>query len=194
VTGVDSAQVEMCEMCRTPIAAGHGHVVDTVRRGLMCSCRACFLLFTRDTSDSARYRAVPERYLWDPRRPVTDAEWAALGIPVGAAFFLRCDSGVAAFYPSPAGASECLLDLDVWAELTAGHPLLAAAQPDVEAVLVRGTECFLVPVDVCYRLVGTVRLYWTGSDGGSEMADHVDELFAEVKGRARPLVPKRLSG
>ena len=187
-------RMEQCEICGTPVASRHGHVVDTERRGLMCSCRACFLLFTQDTARGARYRAVPERYLWDPRRPVTAIEWEGLGIPVGSAFFLRGDTGVTAFYPSPAGAAECLLDLDHWTELAAGHPLLRVVEPDVEAILFRSTErgvdCFLVPIDVCYRLVGTVRLYWTGLDGGRQVREHIDELFAEISVKARSLIAK----
>jgi len=50
-----------------------------------------------------------------------------------------------------------------------------------------GTDCFLVPVDVCYRLAGVVRRYWTGGDGGPEMHERVGELFAEIEQRARPL-------
>ena len=187
-------RMEKCEMCGTPVASRHGHVVDTRHRGLMCSCRACFLLFTQDSAHGARYRAVPERYLWDPQRPVTGPEWEGLGIPVGSAFLLRGDIGVTAFYPSPAGATERLLDLGFWAELAAGHPLLTAAEPDVEAILFRRTErgvdCFLVPIDVCYRLVGTVRLYWTGLDGGHQVHEHIDELFEEIRDRARLLIAK----
>ncbi|SDM81951.1 DUF5947 family protein [Allokutzneria albata] len=185
-------RTEQCEICGTPVASRHGHVVDTRRRGLMCSCRACFLLFTQDAVRGARYRAVPERYLSDPRRPVTDIEWKGLGIPVGSAFLLRGDTGVTAFYPSPAGAAERLLDLDYWTELAAGHPLLRMVEPDVEAILFRSTEsgvdCFLVPVDVCYRLVGTVRLFWTGLDGGPQVREHIDELFAEISAKARSLI------
>ncbi|MDX8034923.1 DUF5947 family protein [Lentzea sp. BCCO 10_0856] len=183
-------QVERCEMCSTPVASRHGHVVDVRRRALMCSCRACFLLFTRNTMHRTRYRAVPERYLRDPQRPVTAVEWEELGIPVGAAFLLRTDTGITVFYPSPAGATERPLDTGVWNGLAEAHPLLTTAEPDVEAILFRRTEnsvdCFLVPIDVCYRLVGTVRLYWTGLDGGDQLHEHIDALFAEIRDKARP--------
>lgn len=184
-------QLERCEMCGTPVASRHGHVVDVHRRGLMCSCRACFLLFTRHRDHRARYRAVPERYLSDPARAVSGPEWEALGVPVSAAFLLRTGTGVTVLHPSPAGATERPLDSSVWSALAAGHPLLTAAEPDVEAILFRrtgnGTDCFLVPIDVCYRLVGTVRLHWTGLDGGGHLHDHIDELFAEIRDKARAL-------
>lgn len=187
-------QLERCEMCGTPVASRHGHVVDVRRRALMCSCRACFLLFTRHRAHRARYRAVPERYRSDPGRPITRAQWTELDVPVNAAFLLRTANGATVFYPSPAGATERPLERGVWARMAAAHPLLPVAEPDVEAILFRRTEagadaadCFLVPIDVCYRLVGTVRLYWTGLDGGDQLREHIDRLFAEIADKATPL-------
>ncbi len=180
---------ERCEMCGTEVAAQHSHCVDIEQRSLMCACRACYLLFTGPSAGGGRFRAVPDRYLHDPANAVTAAEWDGIGIPVNSAFVLRSDDGPAAFYPSPAGATECLLDLDAWAELAQTHPLLAAAEPEVEAILVHGTddgvETYLVPVDACYELVGTVRVYWQGFDGGAEAHEHVDRFFEQVKTRAR---------
>jgi hypothetical protein len=181
-------QLEQCEMCRTPVAARHGHVVDTKRRSLLCACRACFLLFTKGDARRSRYLAVPERHLCDPLRPVSVAEWDGLDIPVNSAFVLRTGAVITAFHPSPAGATERALSPGFWAEFAATHPLVAAAEPDVEAILFRRGEdevdCFLVPIDVCYRLVGTVRLYWSGMDGGDQVRDHIDELFAEIRDKA----------
>lgn len=187
-----SARQERCELCGTPVAARHCHVVDTGRRGLLCSCRACFLLCTGCPAGEARYRAVPERYLWDPRRPIARLYWRGLDIPARFAFFVRCGTRVTAFQPGPAGAAEATLPAGLWVELAAAHPLLATAEPDVEAIVFRGgergTDCFLVPVDVCYRLAGAVRRYWTGRDGGPEVHERVGELFAEIEQRARPLL------
>ncbi|MEV6825180.1 DUF5947 family protein [Amycolatopsis sp. NPDC051102] len=182
------ARQERCELCGTPVAARHGHLVDTGRRGLLCACRACFLLCP---AGKTRYRAVPERYLWDPRRPIARLDWRELGIPARFAFFVHCGTRVTAFQPGPAGMVETTLPPGLWAELAAAHPLLATAEPDVEAIVFRGracgTDCFLVPVDVCYRLAGAVRRYWTGGDGGPELHERVGELFAEIEQRAQPL-------
>jgi hypothetical protein len=187
-------------MCGTHVVAGHGHVVDIQSRSLMCACRACYLLFTRPASAGGKYRAVPDRYLHDADHPITAAEWESLGIPVGSAFFLRSgaatstEAATAAFYPSPAGATECLLDLTAWTRLCGDHPLLAAAEPEVEAILIRGTdhgvECFLVPIDACYHLVGTVRRYWKGFDGGAEARQHVDGYFDAIRSQARQYQPE----
>lgn len=176
-------------MCGTPVEGRHGHVVDVEHRSLKCTCRACYLLFLPERSGAGRLRAVPERYFHDPSNPLSISDWELLGIPVASAFFLRGDNDVRAFYPSPAGATECLLDLDAWASLGQSHPMLGAAEPEVEAILIRadeaGVECYLVPVDACYQLVGIVRVYWKGFDGGSEAHEHIDEFFAGIAGEAR---------
>lgn len=192
---------ERCELCDTPVDSRHGHVVDREHQRLMCTCRACYLLFTHERSTSpdgadaqpaVRYRAVPDRYLHDPERQLTQADWERLQVPVGAAFFIRGvgDRPVAGFYPSPAGATECLLDLAAWSELGERHPLLNAAEAEVEAILIRrsesGIDCFLVPVDACYELVGAMRLLWRGFDGGAEARTRIDEFFDTVRTRARP--------
>lgn len=176
-------------MCATPVGPEHGHVVDLENRSLLCACRACYLLFTRDSA--GRFRSVPDRVLYDADRPLTTAEWERLGIPVSQAFFLRGADGVTAFYPSPAGATECQLDLAVWADLEREHPLLGEAATDVEAILVRSAdqavECFLVPIDACYELVGTVRMYWKGFDGGTEARERIEAIFGRLRDRARPV-------
>ena len=58
-------QGERCEMCAEPIGAEHQHVVNLESRGLMCTCRGCYLLFTAEDAE-LRYRAVPDRYLSFP--------------------------------------------------------------------------------------------------------------------------------
>jgi hypothetical protein len=168
-------------------------VADLDHATLMCACRACYLLFTHDQAGRGRYRSVPDRYLSDPARPITWPEWEELEIPVGLAFFLH-GSGtgqVAAFYPSPAGATECRLDLAAWDRLAAAHPLLGQLAPDVEAVLISRTgstvEHFLVPIDACYELAGRMRLLWRGFDGGEQAQQSISAFLAQVRAQARPL-------
>ncbi len=141
---------------------------------------------------SARYRSVPDRYLRDPDRTLSAAEWDELQIPVGLAFFLyRSEPGqLGCFYPSPAGATECALDLPAWQRLAAGHPLLGQAEPDVEAVLISqdesaGLEYFIVPVDACYELAGRMRMLWRGFDGGTEARQSIADFLADVRRRAK---------
>jgi len=195
--GPASAQPEeVCELCAAPVGPVHGHVADLEHATLVCACRACYLLFTDPGAGRGRYRAVPERYRHDPARPLTAAEWAELDVPVGLAFFLRSSrrGQVSGFYPSPAGVTECMLDLEAWARLGQAHPLLLAAEDDVEAVLVSRTdadvECFLVPIDVCYELAGRMRLLWQGFDGGPEARQSIAEFLDSVRARTRELAPE----
>jgi hypothetical protein len=135
---------------------------------------------------------VPDRYLADPSRTMSPAEWDQLQIPVGLAFFLRssrADGELTGFYPSPAGATECRLDLQRWEQLVADYPLLGAPEADVEAALISrsdaGMEYFVVPIDACYELAGRMRLYWHGFDGGTEARRSIADFLDLVRSRAR---------
>jgi hypothetical protein len=119
-------------------------------------------------------------------------EWDELQIPVGLAFFLASsERGLGGFYPSPAGATECTLDLAAWERLATAYPLLGVAEPDVEAVLLcrdshaSEAEYFIVPIDVCYELAGRMRMLWKGFDGGGEARASIDEFLTGVRTRAR---------
>jgi hypothetical protein len=183
-------------MCATQIPSEHGHVADLQASSLICACRACYLLFTDSGAGRGRYRAIPDRYLTDPAHPMSASEWDALEIPVGLAFFMRDshEGGITGFYPSPAGATECRLDLQAWSQLAADHPLLSAAAPDVEAVLISrsdgAVECFVVPIDACYELAGRMRLQWRGFDGGTEAKASITAFLDRVRARARNLRPE----
>ena len=189
----ERAAEEKCELCAEVIPAEHGHVADLDHATLLCACRACYLLFTHSQAGRGRYRAVPDRYLEDPARPMSPVEWEELEIPVGLAFFLRSSARdeVTGFYPSPAGATECQLDLAAWNRLAADHPLLSAIEPDVEAALICRTdgnvEHFLVPIDACYELAGRMRLHWRGFDGGEEARESIAGFLSQVRSRARIL-------
>jgi hypothetical protein len=186
-----AAPGEACELCAEPIGDGHSHVVNLDSRQIMCTCRACWLLFTHQGAAGGRYRAVPDRYLFDPGFKLGEGAWEALQIPVRVAFFFsNSDLGkVAAFYPSPAGATESLLSLEAWADVVAANPVMTDLTPDVEALLVRragdGFECYLVPIDACYELVGLVRMHWKGFDGGEEAWAAIDGFFDAVRERSR---------
>ena len=190
---------EKCEFCAAGIPAEHGHVADLEQASLMCACRPCYLLFTHGQAGRGRYRSVPDRYLVDPARPMTAADWDVLEVPVGLAFFLHSSAAgeVTGFNPSPAGATECRLDLAAWDRLAEDHPLLAAIEPDVEAALISRTgntvEHFLVPIDTCYELAGRMRLYWRGFDGGEQARQSIADFLGRVRSLARPLAPAQES-
>jgi hypothetical protein len=195
---------ERCELCGERLGREHPHLVDLRQRSIGCACTACALLFSRT---GARYRTVPDRVRTDPDAPLTAAEWAELRIPVAIAFFfVNSDLGrVVASYPSPAGVTECELDLASWDRLADAHPLLRAPEQDVEAILVvsgrapgaasdaaeDGIEAFLVPIDVCYSLAGALRMDWHGFDGGPEVRRILTDALGGLRRRARPLEPAR---
>jgi Family of unknown function (DUF5947) len=184
---------ERCDLCTEELADEHGHLVDLEARSLLCACRGCHLLFESAGSGGLRYRAVPDRYVAVSDLPLTPGQWDALQIPVSVAFLFVNSTldRVAAFYPSPAGATESLLPLAAMDDLISANAALADLQPDVEAILVRAApgrgnaECFLVPIDACYELVGHMRRLWRGFDGGREANDALDEFFDRVRARAR---------
>jgi hypothetical protein len=181
-----------CEMCGEAIGpeGEHGHVADLVSRGIRCACRPCYLLFTQDGAGAARFCAIPERYRYTARFELSPAVWDTMGIPVRMAFFFRnsAEETTVAFYPSPAGATECLLPLEQWQQVLAANPAFAEARDDVEALLLNREreefECFLVPIDECYRLVGLVKLYWRGFDGGAEAWEAIEAFFADLRSRS----------
>ncbi len=188
---------ERCEMCMEVLDDRHGHVVDTHARNLMCTCRGCYLLFAPGGAGGGHFKAVPERCL-SLDVGLSPAQWDALQIPVSVAFFFVNSNleRMCAFYPGPAGATESLLSLDTWAELVADHPVLGELESDVEAVLVRADkraggapECYLVPIDWCYELVGELRQGWRGFDGGQEAQAALRAFFDKVQSKARPAVP-----
>lgn len=80
-------------------------------------------------------------------------------------------------------------------DLARENPILAALEPDVEALLVnraahgRGTgdaTYLIVPIDQCYKLVGLIRSKWSGLSGGTEVWKAIDGFFSELTTRAVP--------
>lgn len=196
--------LERCDLCAQALPAHHPHLVHVTERSMKCACRPCALLFVDRPTELGGfpgYRTVPERYLRDPDFVLADEHWDALQIPVAVAFFLRnsAQDDIVACYPSPAGATESELDLARWSDGIGAGRLTELLEPDVEALLVRrgaargetgtATECLLVPIDACYRLVGLVRTHWRGFDGGADAWAHIDAFFDDARSRARDLKP-----
>jgi hypothetical protein len=182
---------ERCELCSEPIPAEHRHLVDLQSRELLCACRACTILFDRSAAGGGHYRLVPDRRLRLDGFEMDDLAWAALQIPVDMAFFFRNSQArrVMAFYPSPAGPTESLLELEAWDDLERANPVLASLEPDVEALLVnraRGArDHYVVPIDDCYRLVALIRTRWRGFTGGLEVWDEIKAFFAGLEEQAK---------
>jgi hypothetical protein len=190
---------EVCELCAVPIGDDHRHLVDVRTQTLRCSCRGCALLFDDSGTGGGRYTAVPDRYRRLEPFVLDPFQWTQLQIPVGMAFFMVSTpmEATVAFYPSPGGATESELPLDTWEAIVAANPPLDGVVPDVEAILIRATasgpsrtptmepECYIVPIDRCYELVGELRLYWRGFDGGQEVREHIEAFFDDLARRSK---------
>ena len=169
---------ERCGFCGVRLDGGHAHVVDLENRRLVCSCCPCRLLFTNPGAGGGKYRAVGDRR---ERIDESSLDWDALDAPVGMAFFIRNSktNAVTAFYPSPAGATESTLSPG------AAMSLVESLEPDIEALLVyrsgSRSECWIVPVDACYELVGRIRRRWRGFDGGPEARSEIESFFLHLE-------------
>jgi hypothetical protein len=187
------APVERCDLCGLEIAPSHDHLIDPAERRLACACGACAVLFSGQAG--TKYKRVPREVLALDDLTISDAQWEALRLPIDLAFLYDStpQGRVVACYPSPAGATESLLELETWEDIRREHPILSELQPDVQALLVnrvrRGSArnaCYLVPIDQCFRLVGLIRMHWKGFTGGTEVWEEIDRFFADLGRVARP--------
>ena len=191
VAAREQAIQEVCELCGEVIPPEHRHLLNVSSREIMCSCRACSILFYEEAASEGRYRLIPDRHLFLEDFEMSDAQWESLRIPVDMAFFFYSAPAerVVAFYPSPMGPTESLLKLGAWEELEETNPVLKGMERDVEALLVnraRGArEHFLVPMDKCYSLVGLIRMHWRGFSGGQEVWEEIRRFFEELRERSK---------
>jgi hypothetical protein len=191
----ERAPAERCELCSAALAERHAHLIDTMTRKVTCSCEPCAILFTSDAA--TKYRRIPRRMRSLPHFRLADGQWDALMIPINLAFFFHSTPAgrVVALYPSPAGPTESLLELEAWDEIVSENPVLAGMEPDVEALLVNRigiardvalAEYYIAPIDECFKLVGLIRSHWRGLSGGAEVWEEIGRFFGELKARATP--------
>jgi len=187
-TSQRAADEPACELCSAPIGDRHRHVVEIGKRGALCACEACGLLFA-NADARARYRTVPDRVRADRSFALTAHDWAQLGIPVGVAFCYRDAARTVICYPGPAGIVDAELDPATWDAVAGATPLAGSLEPHVEALLVRGKRgqaamaCYLVPITAAYELVGKLRASWRGFSGGDEAERELDAFFASLDRR-----------
>jgi len=181
-----AAEEERCDLCSSTIPADHRHLLHVEERRIVCTCETCRALFAGD----GPYRPTGSRTVWLDGFDLPDELWASFRIPIGLAFFFESSAAgeVVAFYPSPAGTTECELDLGPWESLVAANPVLEGLEPDAEALIVNrlggARQHAIVPIDECYRLVGLVRMSWEGISGGAQIETAVAGFFAELREKA----------
>lgn len=172
-----------CELCPLSLAEDHKHLLDLEERRILCVCPTCWSI----RSGEARYRPTGSRTLWLEPFALSDELWAAFGVPIGLAFFMRSTStgAIVGLYPSPAGATECELDLEAWERLVALNPVLDDLDPDAEALIVNRLADphlhVIAPLDDCYRLVGIIKATWEGISGGAAMEAAVERYFGDLR-------------
>ena len=175
---------QSCEFCSEALGVEHRHVLEIATRKIVCACTACALRFENVIG---KWKLIPR----NPRRlqgfRLGDAEWAGLSLPIDLAFFFSSTAvhKVVALYPSPAGATESLLPLANWQRLMSENPLLREMNPDVEALLANrlkeARDYYLVPIDLCFELVGLIRLNWQGLSGGEKVWHEIETFFAKLR-------------
>lgn len=182
------APVERCDLCRTPLAPEHRHLLETKPRRILCACDACAILF--HAQGETKFKRIPRSIRFLPDFQLTEVQWDALTMPIDMAFFFKSsphDGRIVAMYPGPAGATESLLTLDTWDAIAAGNPVLGEMEADVEALLVNRItepEYYIVPIDECYKLVGLIRSHWSGLAGGTEVWKQIAEFFTGLKAKS----------
>jgi len=188
---------ERCELCSIGLPPEHRHLLETATHKIICSCDACALRF-QDVVEG-RFKLIPRDARSLPDFHLSDAQWDDLALPIDLAFLFHSTPAkrMMALYPSPAGATESLLSLSAWDSLVAENPALGHMEADVEALLVNRVGdrrlYFLAPIDVCFELVGLMRMHWRGLSGGEEVWREIDQFFERLQARARPVTPQEVS-
>jgi Family of unknown function (DUF5947) len=177
-----------CNLCPSGLADDHRHLLHLYERRILCVCETCWSLH----SGESEYRPAGVRTLWLEDFVLPDDVWASLQIPIGLAFVMRSSmtGQVVALYPSPAGATECELDVFAWTTMCAANPVLDRLEADAEALVVNrlpgagGPAYAIAPIDQCYRLVGLIMSRWEGISGGAAIESAIAAFFDELRERA----------
>ena len=178
-------ELEHCELCSARLAPVHRHLLEMATRRIVCACDPCALRF--ENVIAGKFKLIPRDARALPDFRMSDAEWESLSLPINLAFFFydTPNEKMAAYYPSPAGATESLLPLSAWDALVVANPFLREMQPDVETLLVNrvegAREYFVAPIDLCFELVGLIRVHWRGFSGGEEVWREINGFFARLK-------------
>ena len=125
---------EHCDLCGKPIDPDHRHLLHLVDRRILCACESCGRCAAATPSCARPGRAR----VWLDDFELPDEIWAAFGIPIGLAFFMRLErtGGIVALYPSPAGATESELDARGLERAAGREPGAEGLEPDAEALIV----------------------------------------------------------
>ncbi|MER5183157.1 DUF5947 family protein [Streptomyces sp. NPDC002896] len=181
---------ERCDLCAEPVPSTHRHLLDVGSDSIACACHACALLFDHKEAGGGHYLRLPDRRRRLDGLDLDDLRWAALGIPVDLAFFVRSGAtgAVTARYPNPLGTMRADVDPRTWSEIERSHPELRTMEEDVEALLADRTGSaprnWLLPLDDCFRLSAVIRTHWKGLGGGPDVHQHIEHFFEDLLTRS----------
>jgi hypothetical protein len=182
--------LKRCELCSVGLATEHRHMLEMSNSQIVCTCDSCALRF--QSVLDGRFKLIPREVHALPDLHLTDLEWESLALPINLAFFFYStpENRMKAMYPSPAGATESLLPLKAWNSLAGNNVPLARMEPDVEALLVNRVETkreyYLAPIDVCFQLVGLIRVHWRGLAGGDLVWGEIEKFFSRLQMESSP--------
>jgi hypothetical protein len=162
----------------------------TTRR-IVCVCPRCAAWLGQQDDRSLQPVPCVAREIRGFR--LTASQWRALSLPIGLAFcyWSSLDRAAVALYPTAAGPVESLLPDDAWAAVVAHNPALGEMHADVEGLLLLHVATtahptpayFVAPVDAYYRLIGIIRAYWQGEDGGPDLWQQIDLFLIGIRAR-----------
>jgi hypothetical protein len=179
--------VEACEFCNVVLDSEHRHLLELATRKIICACPPCALRFENVIG---RWKLIPRDSRSLANFQMTDAQWEMLSLPIRLAFLFKSSAAhrAIAMYPSPAGATESLLPLSIWETLRAENPGLEKMESDVEALLVNrlssSSRYYIAPLDVCFELVGLIRVHWRGLSGGDKVWQELETFFGRLNQQA----------
>lgn len=179
---------ETCRMCGRPLGSEHRHVLEvTSRRRVIGVCLQCARQFD---SDGGRLRLIPSETHLLGGIHIPAAFAPQIAPPTRVVLFVRRSSTgrVVAMQPRPSGVADVPVPPEAWGALIEANPALREMQADVEALLIHCTgkepRCYLAPIDVCFQLVGIIRVHGQGPAGGVEVWPHVERFFAGLDAQA----------
>jgi hypothetical protein len=100
----------------------------------------------------------------------------------------RAGGKLLAFGNGNAGTDAAHLAVEFMHPVIVGKPAIPAIALTNDIATVTGDgerfDGFLVPIDVCYHLVGRIRLSWKGFNGGEEVRQEMAGFFDRLAQRA----------
>ena len=200
-----------CDLCRSELPDRHRHLLELVQRRMLCACDACALLFgdangsrIRPIPESVtRIELNMSDQQWsglgipigmafftvcdrEVSRESSSIRSLSPDVTVRHSAEATTDAApVQVGYPSPAGLVMSSVEQDDWLALIDANPAVGRLRPEVESLLINRLasrqQAFVVPLDVCFELIGIVRRHWEGWSAGPDLQRAMDGFFDQLE-------------